>query len=71
MSPELVGVAEIAAMLGVNKRTVQRYSSRSDFPRPVDELAGGRRVWRRRDVERWASTTLPLPRPGRPRKAEQ
>lgn len=70
MSPELVGVAEIAAMLGVNKRTVQRYSSRSDFPAPVDELAGGRRIWRREDVERWQRDTLPLPRSGRPPKSD-
>lgn len=68
MPPELAGVAELAKLLDVDKRTVQRYTHREDFPAPVEVLAGGRRVWRRRDVERWAAKTLPLPRTGRPPK---
>jgi predicted DNA-binding transcriptional regulator AlpA len=66
---ELASISEIAELLGVTERTAQRYAQRSDFPAPVDTIAGGRiRVWRRRDVERWAKKTLPLPRPGRPPK---
>jgi predicted DNA-binding transcriptional regulator AlpA len=66
---ELASIAEIAAMLGVTERTAQRYAERSDFPAPLETIAGGRiRVWRRADVDAWAATTLPLPRPGRPPK---
>lgn len=68
MSPhELAGLAEIAEMLGVARRTVQRYLERPDFPEPVERLATGR-VWLRADVQVWAKTHLPL-RPGRPPKA--
>jgi prophage regulatory protein len=65
-SEELVSRSEIAALLNVTSRTVQRYTSRPDFPEPVGRLKAGR-VWRRRDVEAWARTNLPLP-PGRPPK---
>ncbi len=62
-----VGLAEIAAMLGVTKNTALRYARREDFPAPVEHLASGR-VWRHRDVERWGKARLQLPtgRPGRP-----
>ena len=63
---ELAGMAEIAEMLSVSKRTAQRYSERDDFPEPIDRLAAGP-VWRLRDVEVWAREQLPLP-VGRPRK---
>lgn len=62
----LAGVAEIAELLGVNKRTAIRYTQRPDFPEPLDRLASGP-VWRSADVERWARKHLPLPT-GRPRK---
>jgi predicted DNA-binding transcriptional regulator AlpA len=68
VSPEeLVGMEEIAELLGVAKVTAKRYGARDDFPEPLAVLAGGR-VWRREDVLAWAERTLPLPRPGRPRK---
>lgn len=70
MAPEeIVGLSEIAELLGVTKRTVQRYQEREDFPAPLGTLAGGR-VWREADVRKWAEKTLPLP-PGRPRKEER
>jgi prophage regulatory protein len=65
-SNDRVGLAEIAAMLGVTKNTALRYARRGDFPVPVEQLASGR-VWRRRDVEIWAKKKLPLPT-GRPRQ---
>jgi predicted DNA-binding transcriptional regulator AlpA len=69
MAPEeLAGLSEIAEMLGVTTRTVQRYMERDDFPEPLGQIAAGR-VWLRRDVQRWAKETLPLPT-GRPRKGE-
>ncbi len=66
---ELVGITEIAAILGVPVRTAARYSDRSDFPAPLGQLARGR-VWRRDDVARWEKESLPL-KPGRPRKKEE
>jgi predicted DNA-binding transcriptional regulator AlpA len=67
MSPdELAGLSEVAEMLGVTTRTVQRYMERSDFPEPVERLAGGR-IWRRAEVEAWGRENLPL-RTGRPKK---
>lgn len=63
---ELAGLAEVAALLGVSKRTVKNYRDRADFPKPIEELASGP-VWLRSDVQAWADTHLPLP-PGRPRR---
>jgi predicted DNA-binding transcriptional regulator AlpA len=61
---ELVGFAEVVALLGVAERTAARYVQRSDFPEPLARLAAGP-VWRRSDVEFWAAETLPIRR-GRP-----
>ena len=67
MAPdELAGLAEVAALCKVSKRTAQSYTARPDFPAPLDRLASGP-VWRRRDVERWATKHLPF-RTGRPPK---
>ena len=66
---DLVSRAEVARMLGVTTRTVQRYTERPDFPEPLGRLAAGR-VWRWADVEEWARRTLPL-RQGRPRTKER
>lgn len=66
MSPELAGVAEVADICRVPKRTAIRYTQRDDFPEPIDRLASGP-VWRRTDIEDWAKSTLPLPT-GRPAK---
>ncbi len=63
---ELAGLAEVAEIIGVTKRTATKYTRRADFPEPLDRLASGP-VWRCADVEKWARETLPLPT-GRPRK---
>jgi predicted DNA-binding transcriptional regulator AlpA len=68
MSPDLAGLAEIAEMLRITKRTAWNYTKRADFPEPLDRLASGP-VWRRADVEAWGKANLPLP-PGRPRKSQ-
>jgi predicted DNA-binding transcriptional regulator AlpA len=62
---EIVGVTEVAKILGVPVRTAARYVDRGDFPAPLGTLARGR-VWRREDVKAWRER-LPL-KPGRPRK---
>jgi predicted DNA-binding transcriptional regulator AlpA len=51
----LVGMAEIAEMLGVSRqRVAQLIAAYDDFPPPDVELAGGR-IWSRTLVERWIS----------------
>lgn len=62
----MAGLQEIAEMLGVTKPTAYRYIGRDDFPEPLGQISTGR-VWLRRDVERWAKSTLPL-KTGRPKK---
>jgi predicted DNA-binding transcriptional regulator AlpA len=57
----LAGLAEVAQILKVTKRTVQRYTKRDDFPRPIATLAATP-VWKRRDIEQWKKATLPLAR---------
>lgn len=57
MAEDLVGTAEIAQMLGVVRQYVHRLSQEDPtFPQPVAELAAGR-VWKRDDVEKWATAT--------------
>jgi ATP-dependent Clp protease ATP-binding subunit ClpC len=53
VSHHLVGVAEMAEMLGVSRQRVnQLASSYADFPEPEAELAAGR-IWTRDDIESW------------------
>ena len=50
---ELVGVAEIAKVVGVSRQRVNELvRSDPDFPAPQAELAAGR-IWAREDIERW------------------
>jgi prophage regulatory protein len=53
---DLVGLTEIAEMLGVSAQRVDQLARRDDFPEPVAVLAAGR-IWRRGDIERWARGT--------------
>jgi hypothetical protein len=41
MVPELAGLAEVAAILGVSKQRVRELTEREDFPPPVAQLSGG------------------------------
>lgn len=59
----VVGLAEVAELLGVSKRTASRYTLRADFPAPAAELAMGP-IWYPADIEAWAQST-PVRR-GRP-----
>jgi hypothetical protein len=68
MSPELAGLAEIAEIFGVTKRTASNYTQRDDFPEPVDRLASGP-IWRRTDIERWKREHRPPLPPGRRARA--
>lgn len=49
---ELVGVAEVAEMLGWSKGKVSVYHSRGKLPKPVQELKSGP-LWRRIDIEEY------------------
>lgn len=52
---DLVGVSEIAEMLGVSRQRVDKISrSDSSFPKPVAEIRAGR-IWLQADVRTWAS----------------
>jgi prophage regulatory protein len=64
----LVGLAEVAAMLGISRqRAGQVAKEYADFPAPVAALASGR-VWERADVEAWARLH-PARKPGRPSRS--
>ena len=52
----LVGVAEIAQMLGVTRQRVNQLVREPDFPAPEAKLTAGR-IWKRVDVEAWARRT--------------
>lgn len=57
----LVGVAEIAEMLGVTRQRVHQIAAEPDFPEPVARLTAGL-IWRRSDVHRWAVNNGRMPK---------
>jgi prophage regulatory protein len=59
----LMGVAEIARLLGCSRRTVYRLTAREDFPRRVQRLAQGS-VWCGEEIEAWMAAR-PVRPPGR------
>lgn len=50
-SQNLIGVAEVAVILGVSKRTIYRLVSAGEFPAPIRIRASSR--WRRSTVNAW------------------
>jgi predicted DNA-binding transcriptional regulator AlpA len=50
---DLVGVAEVADMLGLSRQRVHQLAAQQDFPPPVASLSAGL-IWRRDDIRRWA-----------------
>jgi len=67
MSPEeRAQLADVAEILGVAGRTAAKYVNLDGFPKPVEQLSGGR-VWRRDDVVKWGKKNLPFT-VGRPPK---
>jgi hypothetical protein len=63
--PELVGVAELAEILGVSKQRISELATTAKFPRPLAELKGGP-VWDRSSIGNFLQTWQR--KPGRPRK---
>lgn len=53
MSHHLMGVAEIAELLGVTRQRVHQLRQIEGFPAPARALAIGP-VWESADIERWA-----------------
>ena len=65
MTHHLVGITEIAEMLGVSRQRANQVSrAYADFPQPEAELSAGR-VWKRKAIERWMRAH-PVRKPGRP-----
>lgn len=60
---ELMGTAEVAALLGVSRQRVLKLAERQDFPRPLAVLKMGI-VWRGADVREWAALHRPAAAPG-------
>ena len=50
---DLVGLAEIGAMLGVSRQRVDQLARSKGFPEPVATISAGR-IWLRDEVEQWA-----------------
>jgi len=65
--PELVGISEIAALLGVSRQRVHGLTNRDDFPEPIARLASGP-VWTRPSIRLFAQAWKRKPR--RQSKAE-
>lgn len=52
-APDLIGTAEVAALLGVTVHRVDQLRRSRDFPPPAITLARGA-AWYREDVKAWA-----------------
>jgi predicted DNA-binding transcriptional regulator AlpA len=55
MTPHLLGVAEIAAMLGLTRQRVNQLIQTAGFPAPEAELSAGR-IWTREAIEAWVAS---------------
>lgn len=55
---DLVGVAEIAEMLGVTPGRASQLANGAGFPKPLDEIKAGR-IWKRQTIQRWAEVHRP------------
>ncbi|WP_028657255.1 helix-turn-helix transcriptional regulator [Nocardioides sp. J54] len=56
MPEHLMGIAEIAELLGVTRARVHQLRQQGALPAPYDSLAMGP-VWLRADIETWARET--------------
>jgi chromosome partitioning protein len=63
---KLAGLAEVADLLNVSRRTASRYTRRKDFPQPIARLRSGP-IWLETDVIEWMGRS-PIRR-GRPPKS--
>lgn len=63
--PPMVGISELAQLLGVTKQRASQLAQRRDFPAPYQQLASGP-IWRKGDLSRFMEEWSR--RPGRPTK---
>lgn len=59
---DLMGTAEIAALLGISRQRVLKLAQREDFPAPLAVLSMGK-VWRGSKVRQWVHEHRPPPSP--------
>lgn len=53
VAPDLIGIGEIARLMGVSRQYVDRLSRQDpNFPEPALELASGR-AWKRQAIDGW------------------
>ena len=52
-SPDLVGITDVASLLGVTRQNVRKLIVGSDAPEPVPVHAGKPTIWRLASVLRW------------------
>src|ERR1700752_244428 len=62
---DLVGLAEVAELLGTSRRQAVRWTQHTGFPEPVARLRMGP-IWRRADGTRWMKQRKPNGRRKRP-----
>ena len=60
VAKHLVGVTEIAEMLGISRQRAHQLTRAEGFPAPVAELSAGR-IWNRDEVEEWGREAGRLP----------
>ena len=61
MSSHLMGITEIARLLGVSRQRAHQLAHGEDFPEPVAVLAAGP-IWETTQIEAWAERTGRSPR---------
>lgn len=61
---DVVGITEIAQMLGVSRPRASQLTETKGFPPPAARLSMGP-IWRRSAIEKWVEKTGPR-KPGRP-----
>ena len=55
MTSHLVGLSEIATMLGVHRQQITLWRRKGSMPEPAAVLQGNRPVWYRSDIVAWAA----------------
>ncbi|HEY5013214.1 MAG TPA: DNA-binding protein [Acidimicrobiia bacterium] len=50
---DLLTLADIGRMFSVTRQAAGKWAKAEDFPAPLGQTGTGR-VWKRKDVERWA-----------------
>jgi len=56
---DLLGVHEIAELLGLSRQRVHQLASQADFPKPIARLNAGD-IWTRADIEQWRNKMRPF-----------